>query len=85
MPLEGAVDRLVSDVQRVAGDAASAAPALTMPWWLTALHGVAAEVAFWCAILVAVGRAVWLIWDLWERWCQRRQSANRAPAHDLER
>ncbi len=69
---------------RTVTDAAAVTPAITMPWWLSDLHGLAAELAFWCACLVAVGRAVWLAWDYWDRVrAVRAARANHAPVHDL--
>ncbi|MBP2233100.1 hypothetical protein J2847_006435 [Azospirillum agricola] len=36
----------------------------TMPAWYGALHGVAAELAFWACVLLAVGRFAWFVLDL---------------------
>lgn len=35
----------------------------TMPAWYGQLHGLAAELAFWACVLVALGRAVWFVVD----------------------
>lgn len=62
-------------MERTITDALAVAPAVTMPWWISALHGFAGELAFWCAVFVAVGRALWLVWDYWDRFQHRRNTA----------
>ncbi|WP_448208473.1 hypothetical protein [Azospirillum sp. sgz302134] len=71
-------------MERTVTDAVAVAPAITMPWWLSDLHGLAAELAFWCAVFVAIGRALWLAWDCWDRFRDVRQArSNRSPVNGL--
>lgn len=73
------MDLHLDDAQRVVTDAVAVTPAFTMPLWLTDLHGPAGEVAFWCAVFVAVARAAWVVWDFADR--IRRGRANRSPVN----
>lgn len=80
---EPAMQRTVADLQRVATDAVSTAPVLSMAWWRDYFHGAAEEVAFWCAILLAVGRVAWFLWDCWDRWSGKQKAARPVRVPDL--
>lgn len=55
-------------------DGSVATAVWTLPRWYSLLHGMAAEIAFWACVLLAVGRCVWFLFDL-----VGRIRAGRAP------
>lgn len=52
------------NTRQAAIDSSVAMAVWTQPHWYGLLHGVAAEVAFWSCVMLAVGRALWFVVDL---------------------
>ncbi|PWC89823.1 hypothetical protein TSH100_04075 [Azospirillum sp. TSH100] len=61
--------------KQAAVDAAVALTVSTMPRWYSQLHGLAAELAFWACVLVAIGRAIWFAVELVQRLRTGRKAA----------
>jgi len=54
----------------------------TMPSWYPQLHGLAAEVAFWACVVLAVGRAAWFLVQVALRlWAALKAAASPKDGH----